>query len=363
MPRKLRKLALTIPQEGELVERASPGEAPSAFRIWAAGPNVCDDETVYFTEKSAQLLMDEQTARGRLYSFDFDHLSIQTDRPAESGRAAGWHSLAVRKDAEGKSELWAVGIQWCGDVKAGLEAQPPLWRYFSPAFFTDADGQVTSYINCAVCVNPLTHQLPSLANIRAAAQTGVKSMDKKALLAALATLASNDSTEDQKKEAAAALAAHFDAEDGEEKKDDEQEEKSSESDEQKDEEEKKEEAKAATVSLAKENQKLKARMDAFETKESIAARPDLSPAVAKWLSTQPLATVKSFLSETPKGSERPNKITQGKGKDDEAGKDEKFADLGAAMGMRRKSAGPVGIGAPVAGIRRLNIDTAAKKEA
>lgn len=148
--------------DASLVERPGPGRAPSAFRIWAAGENVTDEGQVNFTPASAEAVIEEQAARGRLYPFDFDHLSVVTDRPAESGRAAGWHRLAVRESATGP-ELWAVDIEWCADVKAGLESKPPLWRYFSPAFRT-IDSEVTSYINCALCINPLTHQLPSLAS-------------------------------------------------------------------------------------------------------------------------------------------------------------------------------------------------------
>lgn len=157
---KIRKFSISIDASNEFVEKG-PGGAPVAFRIWKAGENQSDEGPTFFTEESAAALVGEQEARARRYSIDFDHLSLQTNRPAESGRAAGWHSLEVRD-----GDLWAVAVEWCADVKAGLEEDPPRWRYFSPAFRTDKESVVRSYINLALCINPLTHGLVSLASIQ-----------------------------------------------------------------------------------------------------------------------------------------------------------------------------------------------------
>lgn len=325
---RFRKLAMLIPTDGELVERPGPGQAASAFRIWAAGENRCDDGSIFFTEESATALMEEQGDRNRLYPFDFDHLSLLSDRPATSGRAAGWHNLEIRKDAQGASELWAINIQWCEDTKAGFEAQPPLWRYFSPAFFTDKDAKVTGYTNCAVCINPLTHDLPSLATLRVKAVSAAKTsgdcspMDKKAYMAALAVLASSESSEDEKKEAAAALAADKaddappadDKESDGDESDKEKPKAEAEGDapeEDKKDEKKEEAARAATVKLAKENMSLQARVDAIEIASLLASRKDLSPTVRSWAATQSLATVKSFVATTAIEVKREKSPTQG----------------------------------------------------
>ncbi len=147
----------------EGVERAGPGKAPTAFRIWRAGENMADDGPVFFTEESARLLLEEQASRGRPYSIDFDHLSLATNRQAMAGRAAGYHVLEVRQGEDGP-ELWAVRVDWCRDVKDGLEQDPPLWRWISPAFRQNDAAEITSYINLALCINPMTHGLPSLAS-------------------------------------------------------------------------------------------------------------------------------------------------------------------------------------------------------
>lgn len=147
-----------------LVERPAPGKAPTAFRIWAYGPNECDGKTVVFSERSAEALIAEQTARGRLYSFDFDHRSMLPDAPPDAAKASGWHMLEVR-EYEGKPELWASSCDWTSEARAGLEANPPEWRYFSPCYVRDAKtSEVLSYVGCALTNNPLTHGIPALAS-------------------------------------------------------------------------------------------------------------------------------------------------------------------------------------------------------
>ena len=147
-----------------LVERPGPGKAPTAFRVWAHGPNTCDGMTVDFSERSAEKLLAEQTSRGRLYSFDFDHRSMLSDVSSEAAKAAGWHVLDVREH-DGKPELWAMSCDWTEEARAGLEATTPEWKYFSPCFETDPKTrEVTSYVNCALTNNPLTHGIPALAS-------------------------------------------------------------------------------------------------------------------------------------------------------------------------------------------------------
>lgn len=315
----IRKHTMLIDGAAALVERAAHGQAPTAFRIWAAGENVCDDGSVFFTEESAKLLVAEQTARARVYAIDFDHLSLTANRPAESGRAAGWHSIEVRADANGKPELWAVSVEWCADAKAGLEETPPRWRFFSPAFLTNDEGEITSYVNLALCINPLTHDIPSLA-----ARTGDLMKDQ--LLAALATLAS-DASDDDKKEAKAKLAEFLEGIDDDKKDekkadaDDEekQEEKAEEPPASEKREEKKEtaeppkppppkeektEAKSAVVNaaaeMASELVDAKRRLEALEIQRLLDARQDLPQSVRNWCLSQPTDVVRTFLSASPR---------------------------------------------------------------
>jgi hypothetical protein len=312
--------AMIAADDASLVERPAPGQAPTAFRIWAAGENVTDDGTVMFTPKSAAALMAEQEARGRLYPFDFDHLSVLTDRPAESGRAAGWHRLEVRDSANGP-ELWAVDIEWCADVKAGLEEKPPRWRYFSPAFRI-IDGEVTSYINCAVCINPKTHQLPSLASESAAKETTMKEK----MLAALATLANAEASEDDKKAALKALGEFFEEDKPKEepKKDAEPPPAEEKKDEPKKDAEKcaepAAEEKTETKALASIQRRLTAydelvervaKQDNEERTKLLSARIDLTEGMRKELSSKPLDEVKRMLSFLPAPTQKTTRTTQG----------------------------------------------------
>lgn len=159
-----------------LVERVAAGRAPSAFRIWAYGPNACDGKPVVFSERSAAALVAEQRDRGRLYSFDFDHRSIMPDVSPTAAKAAGWHAIEVREH-EGKPELWASACAWTEEARAGLESDPPEWRYYSPAFEVDPKTrEVISYVNCALTNNPLTHGIPALASSMRAPSPGQLSL-------------------------------------------------------------------------------------------------------------------------------------------------------------------------------------------
>ncbi|AKV02331.1 hypothetical protein AKJ09_08994 [Labilithrix luteola] len=157
---------LSVSSARSLVDRLGPGKAPTAFRIWAAGENTLDDgKIVVFSARSAEMLLKEQDARGRLYSFDYDHRSTERDVSPEAGAAAGWHRLEVRRDSAGNPELWATACDWTEAALTGLTARTPTWRYFSPTFFVDEKtGEIVSYVNCAITNNPLTHGLPSLAS-------------------------------------------------------------------------------------------------------------------------------------------------------------------------------------------------------
>lgn len=150
-----------------LVERPAPASAPTAFRIWQYGPNQYEEKVAFFSERSAEALLAEQSARGRLYSFDYDHRSMMTDVSPEAAKSAGWHVLDVREH-NGKPELWATSCNWTATARAGLEADPPEWKYFSPSFVVEPESfEILSYTNCALTNNPLTHRLPALASAAA----------------------------------------------------------------------------------------------------------------------------------------------------------------------------------------------------
>lgn len=295
------------------VERASSNGPPTAFRIWKAGLNTTDKGPTVFSKRSAKLLLAEQTARGNRYSVDVNHLSLNPDAPIANQRAVGFFSLEVRDD-----ELWAVGCEWSDTVRDGLTKDPPEWKYFSPAYDVDPKTrEVISFLNCALTNTPATHRVTALAS---SASAEGKSMKKCSEI--VAALMGDD--EEKKSAAMAALQAAFpdedekkddeskkDADDGEEsKKDSADEAPESKKDSADDKEEKKDAVQASSASLVAEQdeytRKLESRIAKIEKdaedkeRVSLIASRVMSDALAKKLSTKPLAYVRDICNELPK---------------------------------------------------------------
>ncbi len=140
------------------VERAEANGPPTAFRIWKQGSNVTDHGPTIFSDRSAELLAAEQATRGNRYSIDVDHMSLDKSAPIENHAAVGWFSLEVRA-----GELWATAIEWVNDtIRAGLSKG--AWKYMSPAYDVDEDGEVISFLNLSLTANPATHATTALAS-------------------------------------------------------------------------------------------------------------------------------------------------------------------------------------------------------
>lgn len=339
----------------ESVERPAPGRAPSAFRIWRAGASVADDGVVHFTEESARKLLAEQAARGRPYAIDFDHLSLSSERPATAGRAAGYFALEVRRDASGAPELWATNLEWCDDVRAGLEQSPPHWRYFSPAFFADKETQaVSSFINLALCINPLTHGAPLLAaqtpratrarrsdnrmtsdEMLAILDAQIEATDdadtKAALTAAREALAAKKSDEEPAEEEPAAEAAPPSKDDDDDKK------------KKDDDEEKKESAPVTThaqggedaiTSLTRKVVDLERRVEVGQINDLLAKHSGLPEEFKAHCRAQTLTAATAMIGAVAKvHAARPASPTQGANRDGDAMDPRDAAFIDRAMGI------------------------------
>lgn len=328
--------ALAFNEEG--VERPAPGAAPTAFRIWRAGPNRTDMGVHVFSPGSAQRLMSDQAVRGNRFSIDADHLSLSKTAPPESRKAVGWHRLEVRQSPEGP-ELWAVDVEWTDAVRAGLEKDPPEWRYFSPAYKTDPDTrEIVSYLNTAITNNPATHHVTELATLQAASRT---SMDYKEMAAAFfgdddeKRAAAKDSyakmSEAERKafkaawraaqehafEDAKAAEGDGDGDEGD-KKPEKKPEAAARATEDGEAKEARQAASAAdtetdtVAALAARLQTLEAaaaaRAESDERKTLLATRPDLAPEVVAWLDGEPIAVVRKAIAKLPKGPSRTEKL-------------------------------------------------------
>jgi hypothetical protein len=309
---------LSFAEDG--VERPGPGQAPSAFRIWKAGRHVTDKGDAILTAEAAEGLMLEQSVRGNLYSIDVDHMSLSPTAPVESRKAVGWHRLELRADANGEPELWAVDVQWTDAVRAGLEKDPPEWRYFSPAYAVNKKTrEVESYTNTALTNNPATWQVTALATI-AAATTPKDSQMKvsKDVAAALRAMAEGD---DETAKAAKVLCGMLEepgddekkASEGDdkpkddEKKDEPKDTKASEGDDKPKDDEKKEATKvaASNVDLARRVHELEAdrakEKDDAEREKLFASRPDFSKEVRDTLATVSLDVLRKACKTWKRG--------------------------------------------------------------
>ena len=169
--RSIRAAIALARDDSRTVERPGPGKAPTAFRIWNAGPNVTDHGTHTLSAASVRAILSTQAARGNLFSIDVDHLSLSPDAPPEARKSVGWMRLASRPDEAGEPELWAVDVEWTDTVRAGLEKDPPEWRYFSPAYDHNKDGEITRYLNTALTNNPATWRVTALATAKESTMT------------------------------------------------------------------------------------------------------------------------------------------------------------------------------------------------
>lgn len=141
------------------VERTEIGGPPSAFRIWRAGDNATTHGPTVFTERSAALILQQQSVQQNRFSVDINHLSLDKTAPLENQRAVGFFSVEVRD-----GELWAVDCEWTDLVKNGLSKNPPEWKYHSPAYDIDPEtGEVLGLTNLALTNNPATFNVTALA--------------------------------------------------------------------------------------------------------------------------------------------------------------------------------------------------------
>lgn len=384
---------------------AAAGKAPTAFRIWVANSNPTDHGETIFSERSAKVLMEEQEKRGNLYSIDYDHLSLTENRPATAGQAAGWHRLEVRPSPAGP-ELWAVDVEWCDEAREGIEAKPPKWRYFSPAYDIDEETrEVISYLNTALCINPATWHNNQLASRLPYQRGNMKSTEKLAVMRHLKSVMSSEDKEAAQH--AAALHAAMGGEDEHKKLEAEEAKRAAETETKKETEDDAPESKPepgkgeeeggdegkeppakstkaskkderpetpygvkASVQLASRVVALESELHAIKVERLLASRTDLPASVREWAQAQKPEVVASFLKANPAATTQRPKVTATRG--DTQGTEEAAIDptigakVDAILGRLSDLKGTPGMGRPVTeagenqGVRQLNSATPAQ---
>jgi phage I-like protein len=141
---------------------ANDTEPPTEFRLFRAGPNETTKGVFLFDEDSQKSVMDAFERHGADLPIDYEHKMLDWLASADDMRAAGWFRPEVRNNGE----LWATGVTWTPKADAAIRAKE--WRYISPAFSTNEEGQILSLINVALTNLPATHQLEALVAASAA---------------------------------------------------------------------------------------------------------------------------------------------------------------------------------------------------
>ena len=187
--------------------------APKEFRILADGKIPTDYGLSVCNEKCAQEIIAEFKKRGVDMVIDYAHMSL-SDAPPECHVAAGWIPCPNGLEWRPGDGLYAVNVQWTEKAKAGLEAKPPEWKYFSPTYYQHEDtGEVYSLVNVALTNVPATWGLVRLAASRKMQGRKAFDMDQNDLklagfcLMALMAMSEKGADESLKKWAAEQLSA------------------------------------------------------------------------------------------------------------------------------------------------------------
>ena len=157
-----------------LSDDLSGDNPPTEFRVFKAGQNDTLEGPYFFTEKSAQMVIDARNDWGADCMIDLEHLSTNKDSPNYDPDARGWFALELRG-----GELWAVNVRWTPDGVERLKSKKQ--KYISPAFYFSETGEIEELFNVALVAMPKTKQAIALAS----AEFKEKKMD----IAALASVA------------------------------------------------------------------------------------------------------------------------------------------------------------------------------
>lgn len=147
--------------------------APSEFRIFKKGWNQTEKGDLLFDDLAAKWVMDEYRKRGRKYSIDLEHLSIDQESSAYDPDSRGAFDLELRH-----GELWAVNVSWTPDGESRIKNKTQ--RFISPfVFASKKTKRVQSLYNVAICAVPATYDPPALvaASLRSGQKLGTLSIE------------------------------------------------------------------------------------------------------------------------------------------------------------------------------------------
>lgn len=139
------------------------GVPPREIRLFFAGPNETTKGSFLFTERSAQVVIENWQSRGIKLLGDYEHMSLVDDPPIIAPASCEF-DLEVRN-----GELWAVNIAWTKRAYEYIKNKE--YCYWSAAFFVDPEtDEVTQLRNFALTNLPAANHLTPLAAKQIAAK-------------------------------------------------------------------------------------------------------------------------------------------------------------------------------------------------
>lgn len=139
--RDLIRLSLSLPS----------GELAKELQIFPYGIIKTTKGNFLFSAEAAERLMQADEDWGNQRSADYEHQSLM----GMEAPASAWYELALKDDG-----LWATNIRWTQKAQEYLNNDE--YKYFSPAFYTNWDGEIVEYINFALTNLPATKRMDGL---------------------------------------------------------------------------------------------------------------------------------------------------------------------------------------------------------
>lgn len=138
--------------------------ASGRFRIFPEGKIKTDYGLSIMTPAAGREIIKKFRARGNNMMIDLRHFSISPTATAKQSEALGWVMQPNGLEYVDGDGLYATGVRWDPEIKAGLESDPPKWMYHSPYYDQDKKTKViTELLNIALTNMPATHNHSLLA--------------------------------------------------------------------------------------------------------------------------------------------------------------------------------------------------------
>ncbi|MET5645882.1 phage protease [Serratia marcescens] len=166
-PLRLAALSVVIENAGPRVQLFPAG----AFRAMDGRPD--DIPHWYIDAALAQVLIDVAAQRNTPYCFDYEHQTQHCKTNGKPNPAAGWFSRLEWVEGKG---LFAVDVEWTEAASAMIEAKE--YRFISPLFNYDAQGNVKHFINAALTNTPALDDMEALLAAASQQLTGENTVDE-----------------------------------------------------------------------------------------------------------------------------------------------------------------------------------------